>query len=126
MTGLGIVASYSLRFWTLVIGLGVITGLASAGLIGLLRLVERISYGVHRSSLLAAVESVPGWRRIVVLLVAAVIVIVGLRVMGELIERRDRSHRGDLAALGKARLRSQHRSRRAVDRDRRHGRFAGT
>ncbi|HWE59241.1 MAG TPA: chloride channel protein [Solirubrobacteraceae bacterium] len=29
VTGLGIVASYSVRFWTLVIGLGVITGLAA-------------------------------------------------------------------------------------------------
>lgn len=82
MTGLGIVASYSLRFWTLVIGLGVIAGLAAAGLIGLLRLVERLSYGVHRSSLLAAVEAAPGWRRVAVLLIAALIVIVGLRVLG--------------------------------------------
>ena len=81
MTGLGIVASYSVRFWTLVIGLGVITGMAAAGLISLLRLVERISYGVHRATLLAAVEAVPGWRRIVVLMVAAVIVIVGLRLL---------------------------------------------
>jgi H+/Cl- antiporter ClcA len=82
VTGLGIVASYSLRFWTLVIGLGVITGLAASGLIGLLRLVERLSYGLHRATLLAAVEAVPGWRRIAVLMVAAVIVIIGLRVMG--------------------------------------------
>ncbi|MDE3133314.1 MAG: chloride channel protein [Acidobacteriota bacterium] len=81
VTGLGIVASYSARFWTLVIGLGVITGLAAAGLIGLLRLVERVSYGVHRATLLAAVEAAPGWRRIVVLMVAAVIVILGLRVL---------------------------------------------
>jgi H+/Cl- antiporter ClcA len=82
VTGLGIVASYSLRFWTLVIGLGVMTGVAASGLIGLLRLVERLSYGIHRASLLAAVEAVPGWRRIAVLMVAAVIVIAGLRVMG--------------------------------------------
>ncbi|MDE3132134.1 MAG: chloride channel protein [Acidobacteriota bacterium] len=81
VTGLGIVASYSGRFWTLVIGLGVITGLAAAGLIALLRLVERISYGVHRPTLLAAVEAVPGWRRIAVLMAAAAIVIVGLRVL---------------------------------------------
>jgi H+/Cl- antiporter ClcA len=82
VTGLGIVASYSVRFWTLVIGLGVITGLAAAGLISLLRVVERVSYGVHRMTLLAAVEAVPGWRRIVVLMVAAAIVIVGLHVIG--------------------------------------------
>jgi H+/Cl- antiporter ClcA len=82
VTGLGIVASYSIRFWTLVIGLGVITGLAASALVGLLRLVERITYGVHRSTLLASVVAAPGWRRIVALLVAAAIVTVGLRVLG--------------------------------------------
>ena len=82
MTGIGIVASYSARFWTLVIGLGVITGAAAAGLIGLLRLVEHLSYGGHHATLLAAVEAVPGWRRIVVLLAAAVVVIFGLALIG--------------------------------------------
>lgn len=82
VTGLGIVASYSVRFWTLVIGLGVITGLAASGLIGLLRLVERVSYGVHRATLLAAVEATPGWRRLAALLLAAVVVIVSLRLLG--------------------------------------------
>ena len=82
MTGLGIIASYSARFWTLVIGLGVISGLAAAALVGLLRLVERLSYGVHRPTLLAAVDAAPSWRRIVALLLAAVIVTVSLRVLG--------------------------------------------
>lgn len=59
VTGLGIVASYSVRFWTLVIGLGVITGLAAARLIALLRLVERVSYGIHRPTLLAAAMQAP-------------------------------------------------------------------
>ena len=82
MTGLGIVASYTVRFWTLVIGIGVFAGLAASGLVELLRAVERLTYGVHRSSLLAAVEAAPGWRRVVGLLVAAVIVTLGLRVLG--------------------------------------------
>lgn len=82
VTGLGIVASYSARFWTLVIGLGVITGIAAAALVGLLRLAERVSYGVHRDKLLAAVEASPEWRRVVALLAAAVIVVVALRVIG--------------------------------------------
>lgn len=82
MTGLGIVASYSARFWTLVIGLGVITGLAAAGLMELLRLVERVSYGAHEPSLLLAVESAPGWRRVVVLVLAGVIAVAGLRLLG--------------------------------------------
>jgi chloride channel protein, CIC family len=82
VTGLGIVASYSVRFWTLVIGIGVFAGLAASGLVELLRAVERLTYGVHRSSLLSAVEAAPGWRRVVGLLVAAVIVTLGLRVLG--------------------------------------------
>jgi H+/Cl- antiporter ClcA len=82
VTGLGIIASYSARFWSLVIGLGVISGLAAAALVGLLRLAERLSYGVHRPTLLAAVDAAPSWRRIVALLLAAGIVTVGLRVLG--------------------------------------------
>ena len=82
MTGLGIIASYSARFWTLVIGLGVISGLAAAALVGLLRLVERLSYGVHGRRCSRLSMRPPSWRRIVALLLAAVIVIVGLRVLG--------------------------------------------
>jgi H+/Cl- antiporter ClcA len=82
VTGLGIVAHYSARFWAVVLGLGVITGLAAAGFVELLRLVERISYGVHRPSLLLAVEAAPSWRRVVVLVLAAVVVIIGLRLLG--------------------------------------------
>jgi CIC family chloride channel protein len=82
VTGLGIVASYSPRFWTLLIGLGVITGLAAAGFVELLRLVERLSYGGHHASLLQAVDAAPPGRRVVVLLIASVVVITGLRLLG--------------------------------------------
>jgi chloride channel protein, CIC family len=85
LTGLGIIASYSRRFWALLIVLGVITGLAASALIKLLRLVERLTYGIHGDhivTLLAAAEHAPGWRRIAALLAAAVIVIVGLQVLG--------------------------------------------
>lgn len=82
ITGLGLIASYSARFWALLVVLGVITGLGAAGLIELLRLVERLTYGGHEHTLLAAVEQAPGWRRIAALLGAAVIVIAGLRVLG--------------------------------------------
>jgi H+/Cl- antiporter ClcA len=81
-TGLGIIASYSRRFWALLILLGVITGLAASALVGLLRLTERIAYGVHRHDLLASVEASAHWRRVVALLAAAVIVVVGLRILG--------------------------------------------
>ncbi len=82
MTGLGIVATYSARFWTLVIGLGLIAGLSAALLVGLLRLTERLTYGTHGHTLLSAVEASAGWRRIVALLVAAGIVVVALRLIG--------------------------------------------
>ena len=82
ITGMGIVASYSAKFWAIVVILGVISGASAALLVGVLRLVERVSYGVHRQTLLASVEASPGWRRIAALLVAAVIVAVGLRVLG--------------------------------------------
>ena len=65
--------------------MGVLTGLSAAALIKLLRLVERLTFGVHGDhvlTLLAAAEHAPGWRRIAALLGAAVIVIVGLRVLG--------------------------------------------
>src|SRR6202789_2329623 len=52
LTGLGIVAAYSVRFWSLVIGLGVFSGLAASAFVGLLRLVERLTYAVHRPTLL--------------------------------------------------------------------------
>jgi len=82
VTGVGIIASYTAKFWALVVGLGLISGLAAAGFIELLRLVERVTYGVHRHTLLASVEAAPGWRRVAGLLVAAAIVTIGLRVLG--------------------------------------------
>jgi hypothetical protein len=57
VTGLGIIASYSARFWTLVIGLGAVAGLSAGLLVLLLRLVERLSYGVHRHTLLMSVQA---------------------------------------------------------------------
>jgi CIC family chloride channel protein len=82
VTGMGIIASYSLRFWALVVTLGVISGASASLLVGLLRLVERVTYGVRRHTLLASVEASPDWRRIVALLAAAVIVTIGLRLLG--------------------------------------------
>ena len=84
VTGMGIVASYGVQFWALVVGIGVISGGAASLLIGLLRLVERITYGVHRHTLLASVEAAPGWRRIAGLVLAAVIITVGLRLLGRM------------------------------------------
>ena len=82
VTGVGIVASYSLRFWGIVVGLGVVAGAGAALLVGLLRLVERLSFGHHGHTLLMVVRAAPGWRHVLVLVLAAGIVIFGLRLVG--------------------------------------------
>jgi CIC family chloride channel protein len=84
VTGVGIIASYSRRFWGIVVVLGVVTGAGASALVALLRLVERLTYGERAGTLLAAVRAAPDWRRVVALLAAAVVVILGLRVLGRL------------------------------------------
>lgn len=81
MTGLGIVASYSLRFWTLVIGLGLVAGVSAGLLVLLLRLVERLTYGGHGVSVIRMAAADPPWQRLLALLGAAVIVDLGLWVL---------------------------------------------
>lgn len=68
VTGLGIIASYPFRFWAIVLAVGAWSGLAAAALVGLLRLTERLARGHHVLALLAA----------------ALIVVVGLRLLGRL------------------------------------------
>ncbi|MGI8713066.1 MAG: chloride channel protein [Solirubrobacteraceae bacterium] len=84
VTGRGIVAGYSARFWAIVIVLGVVTGIFASALVGLLRLVEHIAYGYHGGPFLHAVSAAPGWRHVVALLVAALIVAGGAVVLGRL------------------------------------------
>jgi H+/Cl- antiporter ClcA len=81
VTGLGIVASYSLRFWTLVIGLGLVAGVSAGLLVLLLRLVERVTYGGHGYSVIRMAAADPGWQRLLALLAAAAIVCIGLWVL---------------------------------------------
>ncbi len=82
VTGHGILSSYSRRFWALVLALGAVAGISAAALIALLTLVERLAYGDLSYGYLAAVRAAPGWRHVVVLVLAALIVIAGLRVLG--------------------------------------------
>ena len=82
VTGAGLIASYSLRFWGLVVALGVIAGAGGALLVLLLRAIEQVAFGHHGHTLLAVARAAPGWRHIVVLLLAAVIAIAGLRLLG--------------------------------------------
>jgi CIC family chloride channel protein len=74
VTGRGIVAGYSLRFWGIVVVLGVIAGTSAALLVGLLHLVEHIAYGYKSGPFLDGVAAAAGWRRVVALTVAAALV----------------------------------------------------
>jgi H+/Cl- antiporter ClcA len=84
VTGAGLIASYSARFWGLVVVLGVVAGAGGGLLILLLRGVERLAFGHHGHTLLAVARAAPAWRHVVVLLIAGLIVIAGLRVLGRL------------------------------------------
>jgi H+/Cl- antiporter ClcA len=84
VTGRGIVASYSPRFWGIVVVLGVGTGAAASALVGLLHLVEHLAFGYRSGPFLDGVAAASSWRRVAALLVAAVVVAVGLYVLGRL------------------------------------------
>ncbi len=84
IVGLGIIASYGARFWGIVVVLGAVTGAGAAAFVELLRLTERLTYGHSGSSLQQIVRESPSWRHIVALLLAAAIVVVGLRLLGRL------------------------------------------
>lgn len=82
--GVGIVRSYSPRFWGVVVAIGVVSGIGASLMVALLRLVERLAYGHRAPTLLAAARAAPGWRHLAALLLAALIIVVGLRVLGRL------------------------------------------
>src|ERR1700679_647246 len=82
--GRGIVASYGPRFWGIVVVLGVVSGLGAAALVGLLHLVEHLAYGYRSGPFLDGVSAAVRWRRIVALLVAAVVVIIGTLLLHRL------------------------------------------
>ena len=79
---MGIIASYDVRFWGLVVWIGALSGLGASAFVWLLRTTERLTYGRHAPTLLAAVEGSPSWRRVAALMLAAVIVVVGLALLG--------------------------------------------
>ena len=84
VTGRGLVAGYSPRFWAIVVVLGVLTGAAASALMGLLHLVEHIAYGYRAGPFLDGVEAAAPWRRVVALQVAALLVVVGSVVLHRL------------------------------------------
>ena len=66
VTGRGIVASYSARFWLIVVLLGAVTGVGAIALVALLHLVEHIAYGYRSGPFLDGVRRRPAggtwWR----------------------------------------------------------------
>jgi chloride channel protein, CIC family len=84
VTGRGIVASYSARFWAIVVVVGVIAGAGASALVGLLHLVEHLAFGYRQGPFLDGVAAAASWRRVVALLVAAGVVALGTYVLGRL------------------------------------------
>jgi CIC family chloride channel protein len=84
ITGRGIVASYTPRFWLIVVALGVITGAAGSALMEILKLVEHASWNYHAGSYLNAVRAAPAWRHVAILAGAASVVGAGVLVLKRL------------------------------------------
>jgi H+/Cl- antiporter ClcA len=84
VTGRGIVAGYSARFWTLVVVLGVATGAGASALMALLKLVEHLCYGFRSGPFLDGVRAGSGTHRVIVLLLAALVVGAGAWILHRL------------------------------------------
>jgi chloride channel protein, CIC family len=84
VTGRGIVAGYTMRFWGIVVVLGAATGVAAIALVGLLHLVEHLAYGYKSGPFLDGVADAAGWRHVVALVIAALVVCVGLILLQRL------------------------------------------
>jgi H+/Cl- antiporter ClcA len=91
--GKGIVASYSLQFWGLVVAIGVAAGLGAAVLTLLLDFVQDKSWAYRSGSFLAAVTRAGAARHIIVLIAAGVIAGIG----GLLIRRVRGSGAGEIS-----------------------------
>ncbi len=77
-------ASYSARFWTLVVVLGVSTGIGASALMALLHLTEHLTYGYRAGPFLDGVQASSGERRVIALLLAGVIVGGGVAILHRL------------------------------------------
>lgn len=73
----GIVASYGVRFWVLVVAVGVGAGLGGAALIELLRAVQHLAWSYDSGSFLGAVERTSDAQRVLVLATGGVVAGVG-------------------------------------------------
>ncbi|MGH2873903.1 MAG: chloride channel protein, partial [Solirubrobacteraceae bacterium] len=84
VTGRGIVASYSPRFWGVVVAIGVVSGVGAIVLIELLHLVEHLAYGYRSGPYLAGVSAAADWRHLAALAAAAVLVALAVLALQRL------------------------------------------
>lgn len=82
--GRGIVASYGWRFWGLLVGIGVATGLVGGALMELLKLVEHTAWQFDHGSFVAAVDRAPAARHVWVLLAAGTLAGIGALLLHRL------------------------------------------
>jgi chloride channel protein, CIC family len=75
--GRGIVASYGLRFWMLVVLVGLCAGLGGAALMELLKAVQHLAWSYYIGTFLEGVQGAPATRRVLVLVVGGVVAGVG-------------------------------------------------
>ncbi len=92
MPGRGIVASYGVRFWVLVVLIGLGAGLGGAALIELLRAVQHLAWSYHSGDFLSAVQRTSSSRRVLVLLVGGVVAGAGTMLIA----------RGDVGEVSEA------------------------
>ncbi len=73
MPGRGIVASYSAKFWMLVVLVGLGAGLGGAALMEMLKGVQHLAWSYHLGSFLEGVQGASATRRVVVLTIGGVV-----------------------------------------------------
>ena len=69
MPGRGIVASYGVRFWMLVVLVGLCAGLGGAALMELLRAIQHLAWSYHSGDFLEGVKRTSATQRVLVLLI---------------------------------------------------------
>lgn len=82
--GRGIVASFGVRFWALVVAVGVAAGLAGAALIELLRVVQHAAWDYRSGQFLDAVERTSAGHRVLVLLIGGVVAGAGTTALARI------------------------------------------
>lgn len=74
-------ASYGVRFWMLVVLIGVGAGLAGAALMELLRAVQHLAWSYHSGDFLSGVQRSSSTRRVLVLLIGGVVAGAGTMLL---------------------------------------------